>query len=210
MLSETPSIAAIALPSPLLVADHAALDFLNSIARPAQEFIEWLPDGRGLINWLVAAGLLSKAEAAACSRTLPASELDRAAARARELRDWLRAFVKTRAGQPMKGLSEDVLRPLNAVLAQDASVRAVGVDNGLPREQTLRRWTGSDQLLQPIAHAIVDLICHADFTLIRNCESAACPMYFLDRTKSHRRRWCTMSLCGNRAKATAHRARTRG
>jgi len=32
-------------------------------------------------------------------------------------------------------------------------------------------------------------------------------MWFYDRTKSHRRRWCSMALCGNRAKARAHRER---
>ena len=34
------------------------------------------------------------------------------------------------------------------------------------------------------------------------------PDQFLDRTKGHARRWCSMAVCGNRAKAEAHRART--
>ena len=32
---------------------------------------------------------------------------------------------------------------------------------------------------------------------------------FYDRSKSHARRWCSMAVCGNCAKATAHRARDR-
>lgn len=52
-----------------------------------------------------------------------------------------------------------------------------------------------------------DLVCHADFRLIRACEGTACTLMFLDRTKAHARRWCSMAVCGNRAKAAAHRAR---
>ena len=35
------------------------------------------------------------------------------------------------------------------------------------------------------------------------------PLMFYDRSKSHARRWCSMAVCGNRAKATAHRVRDR-
>jgi len=73
----------------------------------------------------------------------------------------------------------------------------------------VRRWTSPDQLLQPIAGAIADLVCDADFRLIRVCEGSACTLMFLDRTKAHARRWCSMAVCGNRAKAAAYRARAK-
>ena len=44
----------------------------------------------------------------------------------------------------------------------------------------------------------------------RACAGAACTLVFLDGTRSHARRWCSMAVCGNRAKAAAHRARARG
>jgi predicted RNA-binding Zn ribbon-like protein len=65
-------------------------------------------------------------------------------------------------------------------------------------------------LLQPIADAIADLICHADFRLIRDCEGPVCTLKFLDRTKAHGRRWCSMAACGNRAKVAAFRTRAAG
>jgi predicted RNA-binding Zn ribbon-like protein len=39
------------------------------------------------------------------------------------------------------------------------------------------------------------------------CASAACGWVFLDPT--HRRRWCTMAVCGNRAKARRHSERVK-
>ena len=72
-----------------------------------------------------------------------------------------------------------------------------------------RHWSSPELLLQPIAEAIGDLICNADFRLIRTCGAPTCTLMFYDRTKGHARRWCSMSICGNRAKAAAHRARVR-
>jgi predicted RNA-binding Zn ribbon-like protein len=74
----------------------------------------------------------------------------------------------------------------------------------------VQRWTAPEQLLQPLAEAISDLICHADFRRIRNCNGSDCALMFLDRTKAGGRRWCSMTTCGNRAKVAAHRARAAG
>ena len=54
-----------------------------------------------------------------------------------------------------------------------------------------------------------DLVCGKDFILVRNCEGLSCAMWFYDVSKGHARRWCSMAVCGNRAKAAAHRARAR-
>jgi predicted RNA-binding Zn ribbon-like protein len=72
----------------------------------------------------------------------------------------------------------------------------------------VHRWESPGELLQSIAEAAADLICNQDFRLIRSCESSACRLVFLDRTKGHTRRWCSMADCGNREKVAAHRART--
>jgi predicted RNA-binding Zn ribbon-like protein len=44
---------------------------------------------------------------------------------------------------------------------------------------------------------------------IRVCASETCSARFYDRSPAARRRWCSMSLCGNEAKARRHRARVR-
>ena len=40
-----------------------------------------------------------------------------------------------------------------------------------------------------------------DIANVRQCASETCSWLFLDKTKNHRRRWCDMKSCGNRAKA---------
>lgn len=136
--------------------------------------------------------------------------LDDVAAEARALREWLRNFVKQHAGKPFRQNILKELEPLNRLLAQNEIYFQVGTAEGKALSmQQVRRWEKPEELLAPIAEAIADLLCHADFNLIRRCENEACTLMFYDRTKSHARRWCSMAVCGNRAKAAAHRARLR-
>jgi predicted RNA-binding Zn ribbon-like protein len=58
-----------------------------------------------------------------------------------------------------------------------------------------------DAVLWPIARSAADLLASESLPLVRACSSKTCQWLFLDTSKSHRRRWCDMKLCGNRAKA---------
>jgi len=57
-----------------------------------------------------------------------------------------------------------------------------------------------DALLWPIARAAADLLASSDLALVRACSSPTCQWLFLDTSKNHHRRWCSMKQCGNRAK----------
>jgi len=202
-----------------LIADHFALDFLNTIAAPWGEQIEWLANGPALLAWLEQAHAVP-AEAAAHFRS-HARELDRVAAQARELREWFRAFVSDHAGAPLGRSELRQLAPINRLLERDDAYRQIelaprgeqgrGDDHGhrALRLQRQRRWRNPEALLLPIAESIADLVCERDFALVRKCEGAGCTLWFLDVSKGHGRRWCSMALCGNRAKAAAHRARSK-
>jgi predicted RNA-binding Zn ribbon-like protein len=148
-------------------------------------------------------------------------ELDAVAGQARELREWFRSFVKDHAGTPLGRAALRDLAPINRLLERDdcyAQIEKASPDDADSREgggtgalrwQRRRRWRTPHMLLLPIAEAIGDLVCGKDFTLVRQCEGPTCTLWFHDVSKGHARRWCSMAVCGNRAKAAAHRARTR-
>jgi predicted RNA-binding Zn ribbon-like protein len=54
---------------------------------------------------------------------------------------------------------------------------------------------------------MAQLVCDEDFQKVKACEGHRCTLIFVDRTRGRARRWCSMSVCGNRAKQAAHRAR---
>jgi predicted RNA-binding Zn ribbon-like protein len=198
-------------PAAFFVGEHLALDFLNTTATPRGAQVEWLADGNDLVDWLEQARSIEAADAARI-RESGSGALDEVARQAREFREWLRGFVTARLGKPLRATAAAVA-PLNELLARDnrfQRVEAAGRDAEDGRRLLLRRvhrWENPGELLHPIAGAAADLICNQDFRLIRSCEGSACTLVFLDRTKAHARRWCSMAVCGNRAKAAAHRAR---
>jgi predicted RNA-binding Zn ribbon-like protein len=198
-------------PPPFFVGDHLALDFLNTTATPQAALIEWLSDGNDLVIWLEQACAIDPASAARIRESGRAA-LDEVARQARQFRQWLRSFVTARMGKLLSTTTAAVA-PLNELLARDDSFHRVesGVRDAADGRRLLlrrvRRWENPVELLGPIAEVAADLLCNQDFRLIRACEGPACTLVFLDRTKSHKRRWCSMAVCGNRAKAAAHRAR---
>jgi predicted RNA-binding Zn ribbon-like protein len=193
-------------PTPF-IGDHLAMDLLNTRAMPDGAEVDWLVDGRDLAAWLATAGLSVP--------TAGPREMDRLAARVRELRETFRRFVDRHAGRPLARSAATELADVNALLATDTGYRQIEPSHGndgpaLVWRQHRKAASAEIAVLLPLAEAIGDLVTTADFTLVRRCGGSACTLTFLDRTKSHARRWCSMAACGNRAKAAAHRARRSG
>jgi predicted RNA-binding Zn ribbon-like protein len=74
-------------------------------------------------------------------------------------------------------------------------------------------WEGKEanplgQLLWPLAQAVADLLTSDQLKLVRFCEAADCQWLFLDHSRNRSRRWCDMTICGNREKARRHYQRT--
>lgn len=193
------------------LADSLGLDFLNSVATPVDTPVDWLEDGEGLLGWLQQAQLVPEAVLrSARERAIP-GEIDRLAGQARALREWFRGFVREHKGRPLQAADLMALDPLNELLKRDERfAEVVAEPSGESTVFTLaqkRRWNSSDALLLPIAEAMARLVCDEDFLHVKACEGPACTMLFADHTRGHARRWCSMALCGNRAKQAAHRLR---
>ena len=58
-----------------------------------------------------------------------------------------------------------------------------------------------DSILWPIVRSASDLLTSPDLENVDECDMPSCRWIFVDRSKNHRRRWCDMKVCGNRAKA---------
>ncbi|BBQ00910.1 hypothetical protein BSFA1_60380 (plasmid) [Burkholderia sp. SFA1] len=194
----------------MFLADAPGLDFLNSIATPVDEPVDWIGDGEGLLSWLEQAGLVPVDVLAHMRANAAPAELDEIAAKARDLREWFRAFVQKRKGQPLSAKDLGELAPLNGVLQRDEQHGVIVADVNAPGGLAFgmqRRWTSAESLLMPIVETLAKLVCEEDFTYVKACEGPTCTLLFADHTRGHARRWCSMAICGNRAKVAAHRAR---
>jgi predicted RNA-binding Zn ribbon-like protein len=201
-------------PPAFLLADARGLDFLNSVATPVDTPVDWIADGCGLIDWLGQAGLAPPDQLAAVAAHAKPGELDRVAGLARDLRDWFKGFVRTHAGRPLGAGAMAELAPLNRLLERDEAYgQVVAHADAAGHEhlhfETARRWRSPEALLLPIGEAIARFVVEDDFTQVKACEGHNCTLMFVDRTRARARRWCSMGLCGNRAKVSAHRQRKR-
>ncbi|MBB3311086.1 putative RNA-binding Zn ribbon-like protein [Rhizobium sp. BK196] len=201
-------------PSPaLFLGDALALDFLNSVATGADAPVDWIEDGEGLLCWLEQAKLVSPETLEAMRAQALPGELDKVADQARNLREWFRTFVREHKGKRLKPGALAELEPLNRLLERDEGYSRVVVrqtDEGEAFEfQPMRKWRSPEALLLPVGEALGRFVCTEDFSNVKACEGQSCTLLFADHTRGHRRRWCSMALCGNRAKQAAHRDRIR-
>jgi predicted RNA-binding Zn ribbon-like protein len=201
----------VARPPAIFVGDAPALDFLNSIATPVATPIDWIGDGEGFIAWLEEARFVpSRILRIMEKQTLP-GEFDNIAAQARDLREWFRTFVNTHKGAPLKSMHLPELEPVNRLLERDESFRQIVRNDGAGPSQLKtepsRRWRSPEALLAPIGEALANFVCEEDFTYVKACEGEACTLMFADHTRRRARRWCSMAICGNRAKQAAYRRR---
>lgn len=197
-------------PPAIFVGDALGIDFLNSIATPVDTAIDWIDDGDGYLSWLKQARLVpSDVLQDMRARALP-GELDTVADQARSLREWFRGFVGQHKGSPLTAEALAELAPLNRLLERDEIFSQIAPFRTGQRPfefQMLRRWRNPDALLLPVGEALARLVCTEDFSHVKACEGPTCTLLFADHTRGHARRWCSMAICGNRAKQAAHRNR---
>ncbi|MFF8592734.1 CGNR zinc finger domain-containing protein [Streptomyces sp. NPDC015220] len=118
---------------------------------------------------------------------------------ARELRESLRATLLAHAGHPphreVAPLGELLARAplLVAVDARDGSASLAPADTG--------------PLLSRVAAAVAEALVAGTWTRLKACEADTCHWAYYDRSPAGRGRWCSMRVCGARAKMRRYRAR---
>ena len=198
-------------PPAIFIADSLGLDFLNSVATPLDTPVDWLGSGEGLLNWLAQAGLVPAEALDELKARAIAGDLDKVADQARALREWFRGFVRKHMGRPLPPSALRELGPLNELLQRDEMFIQISRhrqrDGDRFELRVIRRWQSPESLLLPIGEAMAKFVCEEDFASVRACEGHNCTLVFADHTRGRARRWCSMAVCGNRAKQAAHRSR---
>lgn len=141
-------------------------------------------------EWFVEAGMLDDA---------PTTD-DAVLARAVEVRENIYALVD--ASRRHEPLPADAIARLNEV-AGAAPVRLE------LRDGAVRRYGTVEEGLASLARETVAILGGPEAELLRECGRPECTQVYLDKSRGHRREWCSMKTCGNRMKASAFRARQR-
>ncbi|MFS2222585.1 CGNR zinc finger domain-containing protein [Pantoea sp. B65] len=180
---------------PWFLADHPALDFINTTAQiDGHEHDFWQSDD-DVEAWLNQAGLRVAPE------TEPPAEPGALLQEARRLRNIIKQVVV----QKKRGTQVDTQGINHYLVAAATHDELVNAADGALQIKRIYANRTPLQRLAPVAEQAASLLAEHNFALVRECEHPECSLWFYDRTKAHRRRWCSMALCGNRAKVSRFR-----
>jgi predicted RNA-binding Zn ribbon-like protein len=193
-----------------LLGGRPSLDFANTVDWHASDQpVEYLTSYAALVEWGQHAGTLKdrQVEHLLEEAGRHPSEADTIRERAVLLREAIyRIFTAISAGLPAEG---DDLAVLNAELSRTlACSRIVPSGEGYAWD-----WIGEedalDRMLWPVVRDAADMLTSGDLARVGQCADDRCGWLFLDISRNHSRRWCSMEDCGNRAKARRHYQRSR-
>lgn len=180
-----------------MLGDHLAMDLLNTEARDDGKAIEFWNSDEDVLQWLARYDIVPASESKAFA---PAELL----AQAKALRTLARRLITEFKAEKTPDISE-----LNQYLHTFHSVPHLEMDaEGKLALSRISRGEMIGSLLGPVAEAVAQLLVEGNFALVKQCEHPDCILWFYDRTKAHKRRWCSMALCGNRHKAAQFRKRS--
>jgi predicted RNA-binding Zn ribbon-like protein len=188
-----------------VVGGNLALDFVNT--QDGDPPLECLRDYGDLVAWSVWVGLLTAGEG-----ELLRGESERGSED---------AGVAYRDALELRGALYGVFRAVAE--GGDAPWRGLEILRGYEREALSRGtlvqgdrgfdWEWKDgrdlaRMLWPVAHAATELLTSGDLDRLKLC--AGCYWVFLDASRNHSRRWCTMEVCGTDEKKRRYVAKRRG
>jgi len=184
-------------PTLRFVGGRLALDFVNSVPRNAT--LSW----DQLVAFLESARIVTPERAA---ELLVLNRSDSQAAesllrKTQRLADALRLALD--AVLHRQKVQREWIKPINEFLRiteghdelvqmdQDWEIQFVASESGL-------EW-----LLAAAARSAAEIIAEGPRARLRLCANPRCGLFFYDTSRTHRRRWCSMTVCGNRHKVAA-------
>jgi predicted RNA-binding Zn ribbon-like protein len=187
------------------IAGNLCLDFANTVNnRAGDQPEELLIDYSRLLLWAEEARVITN-KTAESLRTAGQESPARARSTLRNataLRDALYDVFAAVARQ--RTAPEAQLAVLNTAVHDAFEHTQIVYGNRQFTWEWVRPEHSLDSMLWPVARAAMDLLTSEELIYVRLCAAKSCAWLFLDTTKNHRRRWCEMKTCGNRAKAKTY------
>jgi predicted RNA-binding Zn ribbon-like protein len=177
----------------VFVAGNLALDYVGTLNERFSHRVEQLRAPADFGRWLQLAGILDEPP--------PVSAAEFAAAI--RLRELLFGVIVRQIDGTLPLLTAAERIAINDAAAAPPPVPVLSVDGGV----TTRGDAAAG--LSAVVREAVALFERTDGSVLKWCADDDCTHPFLDRSRGHRRRWCGMAGCGDRAKAAAYRERQR-
>ncbi len=187
--------------SRMLLGGSLSVNFANTPSYPGVPARE--PCWEELVAFLEASGVVSQ-ERGANLLALPDSDpqsAEKILSRAIRLREGLRkAFA---AMVHKERVIADWIAPINEILRITEGHDELMQEGAGWKLDFMACEGGLDWLLAAVARSAAEIIAEGSQARLRMCANPLCSLFFFDASRTHRRRWCSMAICGNRHKVSS-------
>jgi predicted RNA-binding Zn ribbon-like protein len=183
--------------APRLLGGRLSLDFVN--ASPSSTALSWAQ----LIGFLESARIVS-AERGAQLLSLPQSDPGAAGVLLLKARRLGSALLNVFAAMLRKQrIAVEWVEPVNELLRITEGHDELVAQDGVWKIEFIAREGGLDWLLAAVARSAAEIVAEGARARLRLCANPHCGLLFYDNSRTRRRRWCSMAVCGNRSKVAA-------
>lgn len=193
-----------------LLGERLCLDFTNtSDEHPSKADAEFLSSYTRLIEWSVFTQAIGAEQAEALLKSADAQPAKAAAAlqTAIIVRDTLYRVLSAAAAHRAPNAAD--MTAFNGLLAAAMRHMRMQPEGSHFSWAYVRDDHDFEAMLWPVIWSASMVLMSGDLRHLRECAAKDCTWLFLDTSKNHSRRWCSMTQCGNRAKARSHYQRVR-
>jgi predicted RNA-binding Zn ribbon-like protein len=184
-------------PSPRLVGGRLSLDFVN--ITPSDSELSW----EQLIAFLESAHIVTPergGELLALNRSDPQAAdalLQKAQRLGSAMRQAFEALLRRQR------IARDWIEPVNEILRITEGHDELVCAESDWEIEFIAREGGLEWLLAAVARSAAEIVAEGAQARLRLCANPRCGLFFYDTSRTHRRRWCSMTVCGNRSKVAA-------
>ena len=178
-----------------LVGGHPLLDLINTERISNGAPVDMLGSAAHLAAWLRNVGLASSNQAIATHN-------DASLKKVHHFRTQIREIVRTIVTDGT--VPSHALVMVNENLSLRKGVSKVKAVDGELIQRFIYDFDEPNSIVGCLADVAAHFLTTTDLRYVKQCEHDDCIRYFLDTSRNHSRRWCTMEGCGNRVKARIH------
>lgn len=185
----------------MLLGGRLAVDFANAPSYPGMAARE--PSWEELVVFLEVSRVVSR-ERGANLLALPESDpqaAEKILSRAIRLREGLRKAFEAMVRK--ERILAEWIAPINEILRITEGHDELTQDGAGWKLGFMAREGGVEWLFAAVARSAAEIIVEGSHSRLRVCANPSCSLYFFDASRTHRRRWCSMSICGNRHKVSS-------
>jgi len=180
--------------SPNLIGGRLSIDFANELG-PSADF-SW----EDLLRFLLVTRIISS-ERSAQLLALPQNDPQSAGALLGKAQRLYTSLHETFGALLRKeAILRDWVESINEVLRITEGHDELLQQNGAWGLEFVAREGGLEWLLAAIARSAAEIVAEGPSARLRVCSNPSCGLFFYDTSRTRRRRWCSMSRCGNRHK----------